>query len=146
MDAPDQVLSSRTLPLHCRGRPHMDISNEELRCCCGDAAAVAGGGSAADFGRDRERQFRLWRGGMAWRRQAGLSGKRGDAKKPSASFVPVALPAPVAAPTTMAEHSSARTPERGLIEIELAGGRRVRVSGMVDANALKQVIAALEGR
>lgn len=81
-----------------------------------------------------------------WRRQAGLSGKRGDAKKLSASFVPVALPPPVVAPTTMVEHSSARTPDRGLIEIELASGRRVRVSGTVDANALKQVIAALEGR
>ena len=26
-----------------------------------------------------------------WRKEAGLSGKRGDVKKPSASFVPVAL-------------------------------------------------------
>lgn len=81
-----------------------------------------------------------------WRRQAGMSAKRMAAKRGSASFVPVALPAPEAAPSTVVEHSSARSPDRGLIEIELAGGRRIRVSGTVDADALKQVIAALEGR
>jgi hypothetical protein len=33
-----------------------------------------------------------------------------------------------------------------MIEIELAGGRRIRVTGPVEANTLKQVIAVLEGR
>jgi hypothetical protein len=46
----------------------------------------------------------------------------------------------------MAEHSSTRTQAHGLIEIELAGGRRIRVSETVDAAALKRVIAVLEGR
>lgn len=81
-----------------------------------------------------------------WRRQAGLSGKRGRVQKPSSSFVPVTLPVPVVAPEMMPEQSPAKTPDRRLIEIELAGGRRIRVSGGVDANALKQVIAVLEGR
>ena len=39
-----------------------------------------------------------------------------------------------------------QAPDGGLIEIELAGGRRVRLSGPVDVQALKRVIAFLEGR
>mgnify|MGYP000852441794 CR=1 FL=1 len=81
-----------------------------------------------------------------WRRQAGLSGKRSDAKKkPSAPFVPVALPAPSAAMAMLAS-SPPRAQDHGLIEIELAGGRRLRVTGPVEASTLKQVIAVLEGR
>lgn len=83
-----------------------------------------------------------------WRRQAGMKGGKSAASPVAApaSFVPVALPGPVVAPTTVLEHSSARAPDHGLIEIELAGGRRIRVSGGVDADALKRVIAALEDR
>jgi transposase len=77
-----------------------------------------------------------------WRRQAVLSGKR---KKPSASFVPVALSAPSVV-MAMPASSSPRAQDHGIIEIELAGGRRVRVSGTVDAVALKRVIGVLEGR
>jgi transposase len=80
-----------------------------------------------------------------WRRQAGLPGKRAEVKKAGAEFVPVmlaALPAPVAP----LETPRAQAPDRGLIEIELAGGRRVRLSGPVDVQALKRVIAVLEGR
>jgi len=33
----------------------------------------------------------------------------------------------------------------GLIEIELVGGRRLRVDGSVDAAALRRVIEVLEG-
>lgn len=80
-----------------------------------------------------------------WRKEAGLSGKRIGAKKPSASFVPMALPAPLSMAET-ARGSLLRTQDRGLIEIELAAGRKLRVTGPVDANTLKQVIAVLEGR
>jgi len=38
------------------------------------------------------------------------------------------------------------SPKSCLIEIELAGGRRLRVDGSVDAAALRQVIEVLEGR
>jgi len=34
----------------------------------------------------------------------------------------------------------------GLIEIELVGGRRIRVDGTVDTGVLKRVIDALEGQ
>jgi hypothetical protein len=34
----------------------------------------------------------------------------------------------------------------GLMEIELVGGRRIRVDASVDVGALKRVIAVLEGQ
>ena len=80
-----------------------------------------------------------------WRRQAGLSGKRAIVKKSGAVFVPVMLaaaPAPEAPPET----PRVQVRDSGLIEIELAGGRRVRLSGPVDVQTLKRVIAVLEGR
>lgn len=73
-----------------------------------------------------------------WRREAGIVGKKSP-RKPAAAFVPVALPALThAAPVAGAD--------RGLIEIELAGGRRLRVTGAVETEALRRVIAVLEGR
>jgi len=81
-----------------------------------------------------------------WRRQAGMTAKKNVGNTAPASFVPVALPAPAALPATMMEHSSARTLDRELIEIELANGRRIRVSEGVAGDTLKRVIAVLEGR
>lgn len=73
-----------------------------------------------------------------WRREAGVAGKR-SVRKAAPAFVPVTLPALThAAPVAGADH--------GLIEIELAGGCRVRVTGPVETEALKRVIAALSGR
>lgn len=80
-----------------------------------------------------------------WRKEAGLSGKRNSARKSAASFVPIALPAP-ALRASSSEPPSTHTPACGVIEIELSGGRRLRLSGPVDAEALKRVIAVLDGR
>ena len=80
-----------------------------------------------------------------WRRQAGLPGKRAEVKKADAVFMPVMLTAPVVPPKT-AEAPVIQAPDGGLIEIELANGRRVRLSGPVDVQALKRVIAVLEGQ
>jgi transposase len=80
-----------------------------------------------------------------WRKEAGLSGKRSGAKKPAPSFVPVALSAP-ALRAASSEPPSTHTPACGVIEIELSGGRRLRVSGPVDTENLKRVIAVLDGR
>ncbi len=77
-----------------------------------------------------------------WRRQAGVSGKRAIVKKSGAVLVPVMLAAPEAPP----EIPKVQASDSGLIEIELAGGRRLRLSGPVDVQALKRVIAVLEGR
>lgn len=74
-----------------------------------------------------------------WRRELGESGKK-VSRQARPSFVPVALPAPAVAPV------SAVVPGVGLMEIELSGGRRVRVDASVDMNALKRVIAVLDGR
>lgn len=49
-----------------------------------------------------------------WRKEAGFSGKRGDVKERSASFVPVALLAPSAVAETPGGFSP-RMPDRGLI-------------------------------
>jgi len=73
-----------------------------------------------------------------WRSDFGVGPrKRGD----QPSFVAVALSA--AAP---AGGAGALSAGRGLIEIELAGGRRVRVDGSIDAGVLRRVIEVLEGR
>ena len=73
-----------------------------------------------------------------WRRVAGLAGKKSP-RKPATAFVPVALPA-------LTHAAPAQSIDRGLIEIELAGGHCLRVSGPVDLEALRGVIAVLEGR
>ena len=80
-----------------------------------------------------------------WRKEAGLSGKRNSARKSAASFVPVALPAP-ALRAASSEPASMHTPACGVIEIELSGGRRLRLSGPVDVETLKRVISVLDGR
>jgi transposase len=80
-----------------------------------------------------------------WRRQAGLPGKRAGVKKADAVFVPVMLAAPAAAEPPP-EIPRVPAADGGVIEIELASGRRVRLSGPVDVQALKRVIAVLEGR
>ena len=75
-----------------------------------------------------------------WRCEAGVPGKK-IARKPASAFVPVVLPGlpPAASPL-------ATGADRGVIEIELGHGRRIRVSGPVETEALKRVIAVLEGR
>ena len=90
-----------------------------------------------------------------WRKEAGFSGKRRQAGDPRGSrcvagFVPVqitASPAVSLAPPpvpTPVRHAVALEPCR--IEIELVGGIKLRVSGTVKPEALRQVIAALEVR
>ncbi len=80
-----------------------------------------------------------------WRRQAGLPGKRASVKKADTVFVPVMLAAPAAAEPPP-EIPRVPATDGGVIEIELAGGRRVRLSGPMDVQALKRVIGVLEGR
>jgi transposase len=74
-----------------------------------------------------------------WRRELGLGSEKAK-RDAGTAFVAVALPAPAAAPVAVA------VPGGGLIEIELAHGRKLRVDASVDVNALKRVIAVLDGR
>jgi transposase-like protein len=77
-----------------------------------------------------------------WRKGAGLSGGRRREKKRAPAFVPVVLPVAEKPP----RGAPAQGADGGLIEIVLAGGCLVRLSGGVDPEALKRVIAVLEGR
>ena len=75
-----------------------------------------------------------------WRREAGVAGKK-LVRKPASAFVPVVLP--VLSPAALPPATGA---DRGVTEIELSGGRLVRVDGSVEVNALRRVIAVLDGR
>lgn len=72
-----------------------------------------------------------------WRRDARDEGQAA-ARPLGPTFVPLALPAPTVAPVPEAA--------AGVIEIELAGGHRVRVERGADPALLGRVIAALIGR
>ena len=85
-----------------------------------------------------------------WRKEAGLSRARSDGsgkRRHVEGFVPVRI---ATMPETSLPHSSsapsASAPvmhEADTIEIELVGGIKLRVSGTVKSEALRQVIAAL---
>ena len=81
-----------------------------------------------------------------WRKEAGLTGKRRQTDDPRGSrlvegFVPVQI---VTVPAISLPRPSMPVPhEAGSIEIELVGGTKLRVSGTVRPEALRQVIAAL---
>ena len=60
-------------------------------------------------------------------------------RAPEAGFVPVALPAMLAAPELGADRGT-------IIEIVLSGGRRVIVGKDVDAAALERILDVLERR
>ncbi|MCP4380229.1 MAG: transposase [Hyphomicrobiales bacterium] len=83
-----------------------------------------------------------------WRREFAEADGCGDLAT-SPRFIPIALAAPADgshAPGCAKPVTCAGGGRSGLIEIELAGGRRVRVDGAVDTGVLKRVIDALEGR
>ena len=72
-----------------------------------------------------------------WRRDALAKTSAGDVSSPPV-FIPLALPGPVDPPQP--------APALGVIEIELAGGHRLRTEGKVDVGVLRGVIAALIAR
>jgi transposase len=87
-----------------------------------------------------------------WRKEAGLTGKRRQTDDPRGSrlvegFVPVQITASpaisVPPPSVPAPVRHAVALEPCSIEIELVGGTKLRVSGTVRSEALRQVIAAL---
>ena len=90
---------------------------------------------------------------FTWRRQAREGRLGGPDQAPL--FVPVAtsleptpsVPAltPLASPG-VAETPPARRSRRSVIEIDLGGGRRLKVDRDVDAAALRRVLDALDGR
>jgi transposase len=77
-----------------------------------------------------------------WRKEAGLTGKRRQVE----GFVPVRIAATHAISVAVPSTPAPVTHEAGSIEIELVGGIKLRVSGTVNPEVLRQVIAALEAR
>ena len=76
-----------------------------------------------------------------WRKEAGVSAKRG----PIVPFVPVQIAAPLSLPSTALQACGLQTIDVRLIEIELAGGTKLRVSEAVKPEALRHIVAALRG-
>jgi transposase len=89
---------------------------------------------------------------FTWRRQARQGCLGGDEQAPV--FVPVAItpePSPAVPALRLDDPSVADQPRRarrktGIMEIDLGGGRRLKVDRDVDAAALRRVLDALEGR
>lgn len=77
-----------------------------------------------------------------WRRQFAAQAASRSVEPPP--FIPIALPAPVkeGAPASLPGGAG----NGGMIEIELIGGRRLRVDTSVDVETLRRVIEALERR
>jgi transposase len=73
-----------------------------------------------------------------WRTDAAAAAAK---LKPPRVFVPVAIEAPLALPPG---HSSSMPALATIIEIDLVGGRTVRVTADIDAAALTRIVATLE--
>ena len=64
-----------------------------------------------------------------------------DGARTPTSFVPIALALPSPIPETAASSAPNKT---SLIEIEVCGGRKLRVATDIDIAALKRIVTALE--
>ena len=73
-----------------------------------------------------------------WRRELSES-EQTPASGSEPTFIPVALPAPAMDRAPQSERC-------GIIEIELVGGRRIRVDASVDVKVLKRVVDLLDDR
>jgi len=74
-----------------------------------------------------------------WRREL-LEAEQAAVRPPQPAFVPLALPAPTGG-AAVGERSS-----NPMIEIELAGGHRLRADASIEIAVLRSVIEALVGR
>ena len=112
-------------------------SDEERRQAVEETQHMAVSAVARKFGMAKSLLFR-------WRKEAGLSAKR----RSIAPFVPVRIAASSASamsmpPSAAPQASTSATQVAGTIEIELAGGHKLKVHSPIDVQALKNVIAAL---
>jgi transposase len=86
---------------------------------------------------------------FAWRRQA-RTDVQGEPRPPRLVPVHVAVPSPpalVPPPLPKPPHAAKSNGKKsGLIEIDLGGGKRIRVDGDVDADALSRVLDVLKRR
>ena len=107
-------------------------SDEERQRALDDTMTASVSAVARKHGMAKSLLFR-------WRKEAGLTGKRRHVE----GFVPVRIAAPPAISLPQLSAAASVTHEAGSIEIELASGTKLRVSGTVRPECLRQVIAAL---
>ena len=112
-------------------------SDEERRQAVEETQHMAVSAVARKFGMAKSLLFR-------WRKEAGFLAKR----RPTAPFVPMRIAASSASvmsmpPSAAPQASTSATQGAGTIEIELAGGHKLKVHSPIDVQALTQVIAAL---
>jgi transposase len=83
---------------------------------------------------------------FGWRRlyQQGVLREESSAK--SVALLPVKVMTPTLVPTAREAAKTPASRTSGLIEIEFAGGQRLRIRGRVDRSTLTRVIAALARR
>ena len=106
------------------------------------AASLEAGGSVSEVARSagiHVSQLFRWRKDLCDRVDAGSS------QLVPVEIVPAAMPPAVETPALSASPGRRRS-KSGIIEIELGGGRRVRVDRHVDAEALRRVLDALGSR
>ena len=118
-------------------------SASEKQAAIADAASSSISASARKHGVAASLLFR-------WRRDAADASERPVPGKTKV-FVPVKVATSVPALTHSPPRPSCTADARpdtahGIIEIELASGHKLRVSGVVDTDVLKQVIGALDNR
>ena len=114
----------------------------EKQAAIADAASSSTSAAARKHGVAASLLFR-------WRRDAADTSEKPVSRK-AKSFVPVKVATNVPALTlspTRPSYTAESRPDtaHGIIEIELASGHKLRVSGSVEVQALKHVIAALIG-
>lgn len=114
-------------------------SDEERQQAVEETQHLAVSAVARKFGMAKSLLFR-------WRKEAGLAGKRG----PIAAFIPVRIAAASTStsamsmpPSAVLQASTSAPQGAGTIEIELAGGHKLKVHGLIDVQALKHIIAVL---
>ena len=118
--------------------PHVTMSTRRVWSAAEKRAMVAEAGEPGATVSMVARRHNLHsRLRVRWRRDAlAETGAAEVSSRPT--FIPLALPGPVDPPPP--------APAVGTIEIDLAGGHRLRTEGPVDAGVLRGVIEALIGR
>ena len=82
-----------------------------------------------------------------WRRLYRRGLLTSEVRSGAAALLPVEVSTPTMLPTERAAASKTATADRSLsVEVEFAGGRRLRIHGTVDRLLLRELIAALSSR
>ena len=126
-----------------QGRARRRWSDEDKRRLVGETFAAGGTvhGVARRHGVNTSQLF-------TWRKQLRAVAGRPASAPAVAGFAAVAI-APVALPTPaddVAPSGPPTSPGPGSIEIELPGGERMRISGMVDPTTIATVLRVLAGQ